>query len=341
MTQTTDRHRGRALLHRLAWLVAVAVAAAVGVYLALVWLGQPREPGRFYKAPAQTPAEPGRLVRVEAVRTDVSGADAYRILYSSRDWRDRPVVVSGLVLVPSQPAGDHGFPVVAWAHGTSGIARRCAPSLRPQATTQLAFGAQELVADGAIVVATDYAGLGTEGPHPYLVGSSATHAVLDAVRAVQGYDDWRATPRFVLWGYSQGGHAALFASQHARAYAPELDHLGTAVAAPPTDLSALFTRDLREPAAKIFGSMALKSWSEIYPGAELTGIVKAEEIPLIEAISAHCIEDAEQALAELPEMALMRRDFLTRDPVAAEPWASIIRRNTVTPDAIAVVLPDG
>ena len=40
-----------------------------------------------------------------------------------------PVLATGVVLVPSgePPAG--GWPVIAWAHGTAGVARVCAPSL--------------------------------------------------------------------------------------------------------------------------------------------------------------------------------------------------------------------
>jgi hypothetical protein len=52
------------------------------------------------------------------------------------------------------PAG--GWPVIAWAHGTSGVARICAPSLM----RDVEYGEEGLmpmVAAGLAVVATDYA----------------------------------------------------------------------------------------------------------------------------------------------------------------------------------------
>jgi hypothetical protein len=38
--------------------------------------------------------------------------------------------------------------------------------------------------------------------------------------------------KFVVWGHSQGAHAALFTGLIAKSYPPELDLLGVAAAAP-------------------------------------------------------------------------------------------------------------
>ena len=40
-----------------------------------------------------------------------------------------------------------------------------------------------LIVQGVVVAATDYEGLGTPGPHPYIVGASEGHSVLDAAVA--------------------------------------------------------------------------------------------------------------------------------------------------------------
>jgi alpha-beta hydrolase superfamily lysophospholipase len=325
------------------WRTTLLVAAALVVVLVVTvavawWVVEPRRPGDFYATPASLPARPGVLLRAEPVDTDVARADGYRVLYSSQDPRDRPVAVSGLVLVPRATPPATGYPVVAWAHGTSGVARRCAPSQRPQSTTRYVAGAQRLVDAGYLVVATDYPGLGTEGAHPYLVGDSEARAVLDSVRAVRGRDDWRAGSRVVVWGHSQGGHAALFASQRAATYAPELDLVGTAAAAPATELSVLLRHDLTEAVGKVFGAMALASWSRVFPDAELRKIVTGRNLPLVEAVAASCVETGSQALVLLPEVALMSRDFLAQDPTTTEPWATIIRDNTVAPRGIGVPL---
>ena len=74
--------------------------------------------------------------------------------------------------------------MVAWAHGTTGFAQPCAPSLLPEPFTAGAMPALDEVLDrGWILVATDYVGLGTAGPHPYLIGQGEGRSVLDAMKA--------------------------------------------------------------------------------------------------------------------------------------------------------------
>src|SRR5271170_2262080 len=75
---------------------------------------------------------------------------------------------------------------------------------------------------GYVVAATDYPGLGTPEVHPYLVGESEAHAVLDSVRAARAIPEAAAGARFAAWGHSQGGQAALFTGIEASRYAPEL-----------------------------------------------------------------------------------------------------------------------
>jgi alpha-beta hydrolase superfamily lysophospholipase len=311
---------------------------AVGLLLsgcAFVWWGvQPPRPGRFYTAPAEVGARPGVLLRAESVDSDVERATSYRILYTSRDLHNRPVAVSGLVLVPHAPAPSGGYPVIGWAHGTTGVARRCAPSLTPDTVTTTVAGAQKLVDAGYLVAATDYPGLGTSGTHPYLIGRSEAQAVLDSVQAVRDRPDWHAGARFVLWGHSQGGHAALFASQYAARLAPGLQLAGTAVAAPATELSVLLRQDLTEPFGKVFGSMALTSWSRLFPGADLARAVKRRDRPLTAIIAAGCIAARSQALVALPPVKLMSQDFVSMDLTTTQPWASIITDNTVAPEGI-------
>jgi hypothetical protein len=58
-----------------------------------------------------------------------TGVTATRIAYASRDANGRPVLATGVVLLPPGEAPEGGWPVLAWAHGTAGVARVCAPSL--------------------------------------------------------------------------------------------------------------------------------------------------------------------------------------------------------------------
>lgn len=83
----------RALSSRKSAILVLFVA-----FLGSACASQPPQPGPFYNAPATVPSEPGQIVRVASLNTGVARANSYRILYSSRDRNDRPLVVSGMVL---------------------------------------------------------------------------------------------------------------------------------------------------------------------------------------------------------------------------------------------------
>jgi len=124
----------------------------------------------FYDPPEPLPAAaPGTLIRSQpfAGYDLPKGATAVRILYHSLALNGDDIAVSGVVLIPGgePPAG--GWPLIAWAHGTSGVARMCAPSLMKDVEYG-DEGLMPMVAAGFAVVATDYAGLGAPGRHAYL-----------------------------------------------------------------------------------------------------------------------------------------------------------------------------
>ncbi|MBS0965616.1 alpha/beta fold hydrolase [Acetobacter okinawensis] len=125
------------------------------------------------------------------------------------------VPVTGAVIYPAGPAPAGGWPIVAWAHGTVGIADSCAPSRNPRsARDQTYLG--EWLHRGFAIVATDYQGLGSDGTHPYLNARTEAYSVLDGVRAaLAGLPD--LSNNIMIVGQSQGAGAA-FASA---AYAPE------------------------------------------------------------------------------------------------------------------------
>ena len=115
--------------------------------------------------------------------------------------------------------------MIAWAHGTVGIADVCAPSWTPRSQRDIDY-LNAWLAQGYAIVATDYQGLGTPGPHPYHVAKAEGWSVLDSVRAAL-----KAFPQLsrsvVIVGQSQGAHAALSASLLAKDYAPGIKLLGT------------------------------------------------------------------------------------------------------------------
>ncbi len=283
---------------------------------------------RFYDADVtELLGDPGSIIRVEPMRGAPMGASAFRVLYRSQDRKGDAIAVSGVIVVPKGTPPRSGRPVVAWAHGTTGIARKCAPSLRPTVFRTM-HGLRDFLARGYIVTATDYPGLGTAGPHPYLVGVSEGRAVLDSVRAARNFKNADASDRFALWGHSQGGHAVLFAGELAREYAPELHLVGIAAAAPATELGPLIKMDLPSITGKILGAYALKAWSEVF-SLSLANIVLERSTLVFDRLSNFCNETYGQDFSILlAEQPLEREGFLAVDILTVEPWARLMRENT-------------
>nr|NLD40594.1 lipase [Actinomycetales bacterium] len=213
------------------WRRTAGAALALLGSLALLFLGVrlsgTPQPDAFYSAPATVPEAPGHLLRSETfTRTIPEGASAWRILYTSTAHDGSPALASALVVVPD---GVGAPPVIAWAHGTTGWATGCAPSLLEEPFVSGAMpGLDAVLERGWAVVATDYTGLGTDGVHPYLIGTGEAYGVLDAVRAAQQLAEAGLGADTVVWGHSQGGHAALWTAGLAPDYAPELELLGVA-----------------------------------------------------------------------------------------------------------------
>ena len=183
----------------------------------------------FYQWDDTIPDQPGRLLRTEALpaelRIDGVG-EQFRILYSSIDGiTDEPIVVSGLFLLPEAPPPDEGWPLLAWAHGTTGISDACAPS-RAGPGSAVRDYLRAWLDEGYAVVATDYQGLGTPGLHPYLVKRAEGRSVLDSIRAAYEVREDLA-PDVVIAGQSQGGGAAFASAAIAPDYAPDVPLLGT------------------------------------------------------------------------------------------------------------------
>lgn len=316
--------------------VLVVVSGLFLIYMALFYLAQPPRPDAFYDIPEPlTSITPGAIIKTTNINTDVENADAYKLMYVSRDENNLPIAVTGTVFVPQSTAPTGGRNLVVWAHGTSGIADQCAPSLLASKATKHIPGVQQYIDEGYIVTATDYQGLGTKGPHPYLIGNSQAHGVLDSVRAAKNIPDSNFNGRYALWGHSQGGQSVIYSSQLAKSYAPELDLVASAAAAPATDLATLLKDDIQTEVGKVLGPMALKSWSEVYPGAELSKIIKAEAIPAADLIAEGCIETANSIEVLLPPTKELPKDFLLQDPTVAQPWANIIANNSAKPSGIS------
>lgn len=296
----------------------------------------------FYRAtPSEIAGHPGSIIRQEPMNLAAPfGASVTRVLYRSTGLHDEPIAVSGVVIVPAGPSPAGGRPMIAWAHPTTGVVPRCAPSLALFLIQQIQ-GVREMMARGFIVMATDYPGLGTPESHPYLVGLSESRAVLDSVRAARALTG--APPRFAVWGHSQGGQAALFTGLIAKSYAPELDLVGVAAAAPATDLATLLEDDIDSNGGRNLAAMTLWSWSRVFD-APIDRVVDPSAKPTIDRLAGECIESIYDLLLRRgPTQALEQKFLSVKNFYAAEPWRSLMASNSpgVLPPEIPVFLAQG
>ena len=269
-------------------LVALALAAA-GVALAR----SAPSPDDFYEAPSSLPSQPGTLLRSEPFHTYEipAQARAWRILYTTtRDEGGAPAVASGLVIVPASASTP--VPVVAWAHGTTGFARGCAPSVLQDGLAAGAFHLQDaVVARGWAVVASDYIGLGTTGPHPYLIGQGEGRSVLDSIRAAHQLPGARLAADTVVWGHSQGGHAALWTGILAKAYAPELTIDGIAALAPASNLPGLIGTVDHVTGGEVFASFVAAAYSQTYPDVRFGDLVRPGARVIVREMAERCLSE--------------------------------------------------
>lgn len=270
--------------------------------------------------PAST--APGDLLRYQRITTPLGGLlvpnDLWRVMYTSTDTNGSPILVTGLVRVPmDRPAPPNGRPVVTWAHGTTGTADTCSPSRRLDAPPV----PDPFVNDGFVVAATDYAGLGTPGPHPYFDGASAGRAVLDIVTAAGHLPGVTIAPQFAIWGHSQGGHAALFARELAAQRLPAHQLIGTVALAPPSLVKDTMTAILVALQPKGFAAMTVAGIAATHPDAELTDILipaAAEAIGTL--VETECAAGIDRALGLFGNT-----DIVVANPNQIEPWATYLQ----------------
>ncbi len=226
----------------------------------------------------------------------------YLVLYWSVTAAGKKVAVSGTLALPKGKPPRGGWPLVSWAHGTTGVADVCAPS-RNSATFPEHTGLETAntllkgwVKRGYAVAQTDYQGLGTPGPHAYLIGRPEARAVIDMARAAH-----RLTPtltrKWLAMGHSQGGHATLYSTRYAKGWAPELPLAGAIALAPashlPEQAQVLVKLTGTLPFAGIVSIVVRGAQAAGYEGTDqLLSDLAVSKLPLTESLCLSALDDA-------------------------------------------------
>jgi acetyl esterase/lipase len=294
-------------------IVGFAVLSACGSSTHAGSAGPPAPTGDLYQPPKPLPRRPpGTLIWAEQVPLPLKPpATVWRILYHSRNLAGKDVAVSGFAIVPTSAAPNGGRPVFAWAHGSAGQADRCAPS--HDVTSNLPPYGGLLVARGAALVATDYEGLGTPGePTPY-VGIAEGHAVLDSVRATRQLPGTGRLGPVLLAGQSQGGGAALWAAQLARAYAPRLDIRGVVALAPAAQLTTIMKSLGKAPFNQYLGEAlwAVDGLDAGYPALNLASRLTRAARANLAQVRTECTTETIARWRGRPVSAVFARDPLS------------------------------
>jgi uncharacterized membrane protein HdeD (DUF308 family)/acetyl esterase/lipase len=312
------------------WVRTAGAALALVVALGLAYISVSLNRGQpvvdaFYDPPPTVPDEPGRLIRSEPfTRVVPDGARAWRILYTTTRGDGIPAVASALVAAPTN-GPDGPVPVIAWSHGTTGVDRTCAPSLLPTGIESGSPNAiDQVLANGWVMVSTDYTGLGTEAPHAYLVGEQAGRSVLDAVRAAHDLPELDLGDRTVVWGHSQGGGAALWAGMLAATYAPDANVIGVAALSPASDLPEFIGSLAEINGGSIFASFAIQGYSDAYPDVAFNDYVRPTAQLQAREIAARCLTS--EAAVSVIQTLLFGNDIWSTDP-STGPFARRLAEN--------------
>ena len=298
----------------------MAIAIAIAIALPLLAMGitgaqRAPEPARrsdllrasalpltkFYDTPNPLPeGKPGELIRsqpFDEYELPLS-VSAVRILYHSRSASGEDVAVSGVVLYPygkRPPAG--GWPVIAWAHAATGIARQCAPSLM----RNVGHGPflSMYVNLGYAVVATDYAGLGTRFRNAFLDGPSNASDVINSVLAARA-----AVPqlgaRWIVMGEAEGALAAIGVAEKENEVR-DPNYLGGIAISVLASARESYEHSVNGSSSAMLPSLAY-GVTTVYPQFQGTDILTEKALPLYNQLEQTCSPERttpELSLAEI------------------------------------------
>lgn len=241
---------------------------------------------KFYDTPnLLPPSKPGELIRATSVDDYLLSSDfsAFRILYHSRSATGRDVAASGVVLVPGGTPPRGGWPVIAWGHGFTGAGRQCAPSL----LRNLYYGPflSMYVDLGYAVVATDYAGLGTEFRSAVMdVPSNATDLInsIPAARAAVP----QLGSRWIAMGPFLGANVTIGVAE-LEAGIRDPNYLGGMAISGVADLKDTYERLPKDQSLRMLAFLAY-AVKTVYPDFDVRDMLTEKALPAYRQINEGC-----------------------------------------------------
>jgi hypothetical protein len=135
----------------------------------------------------------------------------------------------------------------------------------------------------------------------------------------------------------------LFTGLIAASYAPDLDLVGVAAAAPATDLGTLLGDDINSAGGRNLTAMTLWSWSRVF-SAPIDRVVDPSALPVMDRLAGECIESIYDLMLRQRTARPLEQKFLSiSNFYAAEPWRSLMAQNSsgTLPPRIPLFLAQG
>ncbi len=235
-------------------------------------------------------AKPGDIYWVRERDDEPQGGRGWNVVYVSAAPQGGLTYVSGEIYVPVATS-TKPQDLLIWAHPTAGSEDTCAPSRRPrigingrERTPLLS----ELLARGYVVAMSDYQGLGTPGATAYGNAEMEAKASLDIARAVSNFGPANVGTRFGVYGWSQGGRAALWSDHLAASYLPEMKLVGAFAMAPAVLRSDIIRAGFSNPHNAGYIIESLAGLSVGHPELRLRDILTSKGLELLATMAAGC-----------------------------------------------------
>lgn len=263
-----------------------------------------------------TPPPTGAVLRSSVLTRDLwipkVTRKAYKVTYVTTNARGRRTLSTGTVFIPKGHPPKGGWPVLSWAHGTSGLGDDCAPSKAgPALPSRDRAYLRRWMVEGYAIVASDYAGLGTRGLPAYLHGKSTARNVVDMVRAGRRLTAHRAAWQrlgrsWAVIGQSQGGGASIYTARHATRFGGKrLDYRGAVGTGTPAYIEDyVMLLGPKAPPVAVSGGLAsyfayiLASVDDVHPRLGIDSILSKEGKRVVARARTTCVIPFEEELSD-------------------------------------------